>query len=271
MKRIFTALSMLIAAIAATSASAAPIVIDDFVDAKNMVQHAQQGYAIPFINQANPYVMEHNQMFGNILGGERDTEIRVFTPLGFFFDAVGVIGDTDQAGPGVEGEFDFGSVASARVRAILEYDGVDPGEETTNVLNNALGLGNINLTADGNGAFALEFRGVDPAAGMNSIGLQIEVTGPGGTAFYSGSVIGSQGASTFTVPYTAFSIQSPFSAATSIRFIFNGGADPDPAVDFNLKSISAVAEGVPEPSTLALAAVGGISMVVAARRRRKAV
>jgi hypothetical protein len=175
-----------------------------------------------------------------------------------------VIGDVDEEDPGTEGVFEFGSSATAKVTAILEYDGVDTLAQI-NSLTNALALGGIDLTATGNNAFALVFRSVDAAPTETGISLRIEVTSAGGTATWDGMIPETSVESTVSIPYAAFTSQIPLSAATSVRFIFNDGGSPDAAVDFNLKSIAAV----PEPGTIATACIGVVIAGGAAWRRRR--
>lgn len=266
MKQTVIALALLAVALFAAPSQGAQILIDDFRDANHFpLPQSQQGWAIPLFTQANPFIMEHTEQIGTILGDERDVEIRVVTtPKGV--SANGVIGDVDEEDPGTEGVFEFGSSATARVSAILEYDGIDAGEVAAGALTNALALGGINLTATGNNSFSLVFRSVDPAPNQTGINLRIEVTSAGSTAIWDGAVPESSSEFTFGVPFAAFSSQTPLSAATSIRFIFNNsGGNPDPAVDFNLKSIAAV----PEPGTIATACIGVVIAGGAAWRRRR--
>jgi len=266
MKQTVIALALLAVALFTAPSQGAQILIDDFRDANHFpLPQSQQGWAIPLFTQANPFIMEHTEQIGTILGNDRDVEIRVITtPKGV--SANGVIGDVDEEDPGTEGVFEFGSSATAKVTAILEYDGVDPGEVAAGALTNALALGALDLTATGNNAFALVFRSVDAAPTEAGISLRIEVTSAGGTATWDGVIPETGVESTLTVPYVAFTSQSPLSAATSVRFIFNDGGSPDAAVDFNLKSIAAV----PEPGTIATACIGiAIAGGAAWRRRRK--
>lgn len=266
MKQTLTALALLAVALCGVPASAATILIDDFRDANHFpLPESQQGWAIPLFTQANPFIMEHTQQIGTILGGERDAQINVTTtPKGV--SANGVIGDVDEEDPGIEGVFEFGSSATAKVTAILEYDGVDPGEVAAGALTNALNLGAINFTAGGNNAFALVFRSVDPAPAKTGVAIRVEVTSAGGTATYDGMIPESSSESTYQIPFAAFSSQAPLSAATSVRFIFNNGVGgPDLAVDFNLKNIAAV----PEPATVATACIGFVLAGAAAWRRRR--
>jgi hypothetical protein len=266
MKKTLFCLATLAVAVLSTPSHAATILIDDFRDANHFpLPESQQGWGIPLFTQANPFIMEHTPQMGTILGGERDVAIDVTTvPKGV--SAFGVIGDVDEEDPSTEGEFDFGSASTARVMATLEYDGLDAGEVAAGALTNALDLGGIDFTAGGNNAFSFAFRTVDPAPNQTGIGLRIEVTGAGGTATYVGTIPQSAVESTFLAPFAEFDSAGPLSAATSIRFIFNGNGAPDTAVDFNLKNIAAV----PEPATLAMACMGVVLAggVVWRRRRR---
>ncbi|MEX2189032.1 MAG: PEP-CTERM sorting domain-containing protein [Pirellulales bacterium] len=265
MKKTLIALAVLAVALISSPSFAATILIDDFRDANHFpLAESQQGWGIPLFTQVNPFIMEHTQQVGTILGSERDVEIRVTTtPKGVA--AFGVIGDVDEEDSGTEGEFDFGSSSTARVMATLEYDGLDAGEVAAGSLTNALGLGGVDFTAGGNNMFLLMFRTVDPAPNKTGIGLRIEVTSAGGSATWTGTVPESADPFDFTVPFAAFDAQAPLSAATSIRFIFNGNGTPDTAVDFNLKSIAAV----PEPASLAMACMGIVVVGGAAWRRRR--
>jgi hypothetical protein len=266
MKQTVIALALLAVALLTAPSQGAQILIDDFRDANHFpLPQSQQGWGIPLFTQANPFIMEHTQVIGAILGGERDVSINVTTtPKGV--SANGVIGDVDEEDPGTEGVFEFGSSATARVYAVLEYDGLDAGEVVAGALTNALGLGGINLTAGGNNSFALVFRSVDPAPNEVGVGLRIEVTSAGGTSTWQGLIPESGTEAAFHVPFAAFSSQAPLSAATSLRFIFNNnGGTPSQAVDFNLKSIAAV----PEPGTIATACIGVVIAGGAAWRRRR--
>lgn len=266
MKKTLTAIALLAAVLFAQPAQAATILIDDFRDANHFPQpESQQGWGIPLFTQTNPFIMEHTQQVGTILGGERDVEIRVTTtPKGV--SAFGVIGDVDEDDPGTEGEFDFGSASTARVMAVLEYDGLDAGEVAAGALTNALGLGGMDLTSGGtNNSFMLVFRSVDPAPNQTGISLRIEVTSAGGTATYVGQVPQSADEFEFLAPFSAFDVVAPLSAATSVRFYFNDTGTPDQAVDFNLKNIAAV----PEPTSLALVCVGVVGLAASTWRRRR--
>lgn len=272
MKKTLAAFVLLGVALFAAPTNAAQILIDDFRDANHFpLPQSQTGWAIPLFTQANPFIMEHENTtnpVGTILGGQRDLMINVVTtPKGV--SANGVVGDVDEEDPGVEGQFEFGSSATARVIGILEYDGMDPANTQTSSLTNVLGLGAINLTATGNNSFALVFRSVDPAPAETGVAIRIEVTSAGGTSFYDGVIPESGTEFTYNVPFASFNNQNAFAftAATSIRFIFNDGGSPDAAVDFNLKSIAAV----PEPATVVSACMG-VMLVGASvwRRQRKA-
>jgi hypothetical protein len=235
-----------------TSAQGASILIDNFVD-----PNPQVGRAIRLFHQDNPNLMEHNAGGGTILGGERELEINVVTPapLPNPFSAVAVIG---------QGLLDFGADSSSRVVTTLLYDGAD-GIDAGGVMTNSLGLANIDLTMGGTQTgIGLNFSAVDAAPGLSSIPLQVIVTSAGGTATATTNIPEMIIPGLHIVPYSAFNIQGPLSAATSVRFVFNG-APIDQAIDFTLNNIATV----PEPSTFALAGFAAVGLIAVVRRRRK--
>jgi hypothetical protein len=235
----------IVASLVCASATAAPILIDDF-----QAPAGQTSYVIRLLNPANTLVIETPG--AGILGGERDLLIHVVSPVPAEpISAAGTVGD---------GRFDFVSGATARVRAVLQYDGLDADGGS---LVNSAGL-NLDLTAGGNNALRLWFDSVDGGPSQAGLGLQIVVTGPGGPATFNGTIPASASPSVFTAGFAAFDTTAPFPAATSLTFTFNPSApSPGVAADFTLRAMAAV----PEPSTIVLSLAGLLACAPFFRRR----
>jgi hypothetical protein len=228
----------------AMSASAAPILIDDFGQPS-----PQQFYVVSAIN-ADPLL--HKTTHASILGGERDLLV----------DVDGTSNLTSATGTIGGGLFDFGS--SDVVTAALQYDGIDADQVVpTRALVNAGGL-SVDLTGGGtNDRFRLDFANIDAGTTQTLLGVDVFLTGPGGaTATFAGATLESLTPTSYTIPFSSFGTAGPFSFASvsSITLTFNSSLAPD--VDFALDSFSAV----PEPTGLALLAVGAGTCL---RRRRR--
>jgi len=186
-----------------------------------------------------------------ILGGERD----------ILLDVIGVSRLTSFVGGIGDGTFLFNS-SSPGTAATIQYDGDDDDPDgPPAALTNFEGLGGLDLTLYGP-AFELEFLSIDGGQAQSS-DIEIEVHSSTSTALFLGTIDDSAGPTTYPAPFAAFSNLGVFSDVTSIEFRINPGGAHD--VDFELDTISIV----PEPSAMALSALGLACLLGFAWRRRK--
>lgn len=183
-----------------------------------------------------------------ILGGERDMLLNV----------IGVARPTSFVGEIGSGSFVFGG-SSPGTAATIQYDGDDPGDPPP--LFNSEDLGGVDLTVHGD-TFALEFLSIDGGQSQWTK-IEIEVHSSTSTALFTGTIDDSAGPTTYPAPFAAFSNLGVFSDVTSIEFRINPSGAQD--VDFELDTISIV----PEPSAMALSALGLACLLGFAWRRRK--
>jgi hypothetical protein len=219
--------------------------IDDFIDPVG-----QEGWAIRFYTPVAPNNFkdfETAESVGTILGDDRDLRIQVVSPIPpDKYSTLGAFGD---------GILEFSSSPTSRVIAILNYSGGDgPGQGLV-----------ADLTQGGNSAFQITFGLINAAVGRSTLDVAISVDGPGGPATYAGGASESAGTSIFVVPFSAFSSQTPFTAATGLTFTFNSSATPEQAVVFSINRI----EAVPEPTSMMLAAFGVVGVVATTWRMRR--
>ena len=231
---------------AAASASAAQITIDDFGQPS-----PQTFYVIAAIN-ADPLL--HKTAHPSILGGERDMLV----------DVIGNASLTTAAGTIGDGTLDFGS--SGPVVVGLQYDGLDADQLLpTRALVDGQGL-SVDLTdAGANNAFRLDFDSVDGGPPSTPLSYSITLTSPlAGVAVLSGSLAETATAQTYLLPFAAFtpSVNFSFANVSSITLVLNGGAT-QPDADFKVSLFAAV----PEPHSVMLLAMGGVAVVLAARKR----
>jgi hypothetical protein len=228
-------------------ASAAPIVIDDFGQ-----PNPEQFYVIAAIN-ADPLL--HKTAHPSILGGERDLLV----------DVVGSSALTTAAGTVGGGELDFGT--SGPVLGMLQYDGVDADQLLpTRALVNAQGL-TVDLTGGGtNNALRLDFDSIDGGPPATPLSYTITLTSPlAGVATRTGTLAETASPQSYLIPFASFtpSVNFAFTNVSSITLTLNGGVT-QPDSDFKLSLFAAV----PEPHSVALLGIGGVALLVAARKRR---
>lgn len=228
----------------AGSAGAAPVQYDNFD-----TPETPQVYAIGMIDP-NPTILQ--SAAPDMLGGQRDVMIEVAgvpTPV----SAMGSIGG---------GLFVFGS-SEPGATAYLQYDGIDL--ETGTSLTNVYGLTSDLTSAGSQFGFTFRFQGLDSGPSADALEIKIDVTGPSGSATYSGTV--PDGATPFWhfVSFGSFTGDPgfQFDDATSVEVTFNPLARTD--VDFELEFFGT---NVPEPASVALAGAAAGAIVWFLLRRR---
>jgi hypothetical protein len=135
----------------------------------------------------------------------------------------------------------------------LQYDGNDGESETDLVQTNGIMSPAANLAAEN--AFRLDFPAVNGGP-LGPLTLSITVTTGAGSFTHTGSVANGVGV-VHTVAFSNFS-GANFADVRRLDFAFRGSQ----ATDFTLDQITAV----PEPSTIAALAVGGLALL---RRRSR--
>jgi hypothetical protein len=227
-----------------TSASAAPLVIDDFAS------HFGEFFIVsaftpPFLLSGQP--VERTGL--PVLGGERDWAVNVFGEPTI---------QTAQIGIGVDiinfpsGRFHVATPADSPGSATtLQYDGNDlDGDSLVNaeLLDVALPAG---------GAIAIDFLWIDVPGSAEGMAVDIQLTSVGGgTASFTGrapnSVTLQPSPYTLVAPPDLFSQSAAFDAShlSSVTFVLNSDGLVD--ADFIIDNLHAV----PEPSTSTLIVVG---------------
>jgi hypothetical protein len=230
---------------AVSSASAATVLIDDF---------SQPNPAAFYVVSAlNPDPFLHKTTGAGILGGQRDLLI----------DVQGTPGLTTAVGSIGGGNFDFGSAGP--VTAFLQYDGTDldvVGPPAALTDGGALGA---DLTGGGtNNQLRFSFTSVDGGIIVNPLSVAVNLSGPGGTASFTGTIPESVSPQAYSIPFASFATTGSFSFGTVSSLLI--ALNPVPAasnVDFQLTRI----ETVPEPGTLVLCALGLVGLFAWRRRR----
>jgi hypothetical protein len=160
-------------------------------------------------------------------------------PLSFMRSGTGILG-TNTVTVNVLGPVDINSAAGYVGILPATTDSVFNLATADNVAGTALTLkydnANTDLTAGGNNGirFDIDFLQLLSAT---SIDLDITVTGPGGTATYTGTL--AEGTTTAFVPFSSFMKTGTFSFSdvSSIQFLFN--KDGETNLDFQLDNIVA--------------------------------
>ena len=239
----FTCLSAVCVILAGLAPARAEYIIDDFSEpGKVEVRVISWKHLDPtLVETPDP----------GVLGEERD----------ILLDVIGVSRLTSFVGEIGDGTFLFNS-SSPGTAATIQYDGDDDDPDgPPAALTNFEGLGGLDLTVYGP-AFELEFLSIDGGQSQSSE-IEIEVHSSTSTALFTGTIDDSAGPTTYPVPFAAFSDLGVFNDVTSIEFRINPGGAQD--VDFELDTISIV----PEPSAMALSALGLACLLGFAWRRRK--
>jgi hypothetical protein len=249
LRRVFSAAAVGLALLTTAVASAAPITIDDFGQ-----PNPEQFYVIAAIN-ADPLL--HKTAHPSILGGERDLLV----------DVVGSAALTTAAGTVGGGVLDFGT--SGPVLAMLQYDGVDADQLLpTRALVNAQAM-SVDLTGGGsNNAFRLDFDSIDGGPPSTPVSYTLTVTSLSplaGTAVRTGTLAETAVPQSYLIPFASLtpSLNFSFVNVSSITLTLNGGTT-QPDTDLRLSLFAAV----PEPHSVALLGMGGVALLVAARKRR---
>ncbi len=217
------------------SASAAAVSVDDF-----SAPSPASVYVINFLNSDPSTIVTADP---SILGGGRSVTI----------DVVGAASLVSAAGSIGDGNFSSNTGTPGSIITLL-YNGAA-----------GLGMGAADLVDSGNNKLVLDFVALEAGIGT-AMGIDVTIVSGAGSAGFVGSITESASPFTYEIPYSSFLASGGFGgfgAVDSITIVLNPAGASN--VDFTLDGI----RSVPEPSTLALAALGLSGVVCLAGRRRK--
>jgi hypothetical protein len=239
-------------------AARADLVIDTF-DSPTPAQKYNDTSANPFTST----VPAGSAGIGLFNGSRTYTVTQTDGAALFTLGTAGAIG-TDPLTPGADkGSLRFfsGSIPSV---GVLEYPSTIPSGSPANF-------------AGAGDQFVFDFGFVDGGIGPGSGALLetfIQLTTTSGPLTASVSFPDSTGPVGFSVPFSAFSGPGSFSSVTGLRIFFNDSNGPfaggfgEPQTDFQLNSLSL--RIIPEPGSLLVWGLVGVTAVVYSRRRLKA-
>jgi hypothetical protein len=232
-------LAVLAAVLALSAANVQATLIDSF-DAGSQSLSASPG---------TPYSLSQSHVGPDALGDYRDVAIQWLAGRQSYVD---VLADPTLAG------LSFTQGTGQAVTTVT-WDGL----HIPNVLTYTL---NANLTTGGENEFVFD---VEQVTGPLSLTLTVYTNDASHSSVYSCPMTVAMTGTTLSVPYTSFSGTANFSDIDAIVLRLDGTGHS--GSDVTLKSLKTDDKGpsVPEPSTLALAAVGAFVFLGAGRRWKR--
>lgn len=251
--------TLIVASLLAAPALAAPIVIDDFTDptsaASNQAQTGGDTLAV-FANKTGIAT-------SSTIGGVRELYAQNVTSSGANY---GNNAQARYATSGGAGLGQFGNASSlGQAFGSFNWDGAANNTGgTKGVVGN--GLGNIDLTGGGSNS---EFRFYNWSV-VGSTGPRMTITVNTATGTLTRVVdTHDTDPNQLSVQFVSFTGTGDFTQVTGIQVFFEAttaaGAKNGSDISFTLLEATS---GVPEPSTIALALMGGAGLFFAARRRK---
>ena len=256
--------TLALAALLATTLSAAPVVIDTFASTQGLVSVGPG-------TQANPLSNDAGVSSSSSLGGARN--IGVTRVAGDGFDFVNVSTNL----------FEMNSAAADNATGKIIWDG-----DTNGTVNAATGLGGVDLTAGGLNT-GLRLRARSDVTGTIYITIFTSATSYSTVALtLPGQGFGSTPFTEFFLPFATFALganatvtsngvgfnlltatgTANFTSVTAITLLVDGTGPNSAGLDTQIQLLQADTESsVPEPMTLALAGAG-LGVLGILRRRR---
>ena len=178
-----------------------------------------------------------------ILGAGRGTKIEFVpgTPTGVI--SANLIGEGTRANGSDMGQFVFSNSATTMGTLTFDYGTFS----NFNVVNSPTNYS----------AFSIEVAAIEPTGSFSAMATVVDTDGDTSTVTLPALTLGEN-----FIPYSAFASNINFTSVDSLQFKFTALT---PGADLTLNEITR--EVIPEPTTLGLAGIAGVGLLVRRRRR----